>query len=105
MSSNRILATIKKITVLLLSKRKAGIRIDYCALALDAVEYSYLWFLVVGYAVYSSGVRWEAILEGETLSPGDRAQLDASLESAQVRLAGLMLDYWDGDSRLECKKI
>lgn len=76
-----------------------------CALALDAVEYSYLWFLVVGYAVYSSGVRWEAILEGETLSPGDRAQLDASLESAQVRLAGLMLDYWDGDSRLECKKI
>lgn len=33
--------------------------------------------LVVGYAVYSSGVRWEAILEGETLSPGDRAQLDA----------------------------
>lgn len=49
--------------------------------------------LVVGYAVYSSGVRWEAILEGETLSPGDRAQLDASLESAQVRLAGLMLDF------------
>ncbi|CRH49042.1 Uncharacterised protein [Chlamydia trachomatis] len=44
-------------------------------------------------------------MEGETLSPGDRAQLDASLESAQVRLAGLMLDYWDGDSRLECKKI
>ncbi|AGJ64347.1 hypothetical protein FTN76_01475 [Chlamydia trachomatis] len=53
--------------------------------------------LVVGYAVYSSGVRWEAILEGETLSPGDRAQLDACLESAQVRLAGLMLNYWDGD--------
>ncbi|CCP53074.1 hypothetical protein SOTOND1_00937 [Chlamydia trachomatis D/SotonD1] len=43
--------------------------------------------------------------EGETFSPGDREQLEATLESAAVKFAGLMLDYWDGDSLLECKKI
>lgn len=48
--------------------------------------------LVVGYPVYSSGISWEAILEGETFSPGDREQLEATLESAAVKFAGLMLE-------------
>ena len=48
--------------------------------------------LVTGYAVYTSGLSWEDILERGTLSPGDQCQLKAALERSSTKLIQLILD-------------
>ncbi|QYC86771.1 hypothetical protein [Chlamydia suis] len=51
--------------------------------------------LVVGLAVQDSGVPWESILAGETLSPGEKCLLEEALINSGVKWAELMLQNWD----------
>ena len=51
--------------------------------------------LIVGLAVHDSGVPWENILAGETLSPGEKCMLEEALVNSGVKWAELMLQNWD----------
>lgn len=51
--------------------------------------------LIVGLAVHESGVPWENILAGETLSPGEKCLLEEALVNSGVKWAELMLQNWD----------
>lgn len=51
--------------------------------------------LIVGLAVHDSGVPWENILAGETLSPGEKCMLEEALVNSGVKWAELMLQNWE----------